>query len=202
MELQKINVKFFAEEKAPIPLTAFIDVFHSWIQATDGIYLDVADYSHMQAGPGIVLVAHRANVSIDEAGGKRGLLYSRKAPLEGSNEEKLRQVFRAALEYCRRLEEEPALKGDLKFRVDEVEIIINDRLIGPNTEETYAAIKFDLEQSLSRIYGGSATALERDADARKRLSVRIKIAVPADSASLLARLGREDDSGGRSHLRG
>jgi len=195
MELQKINVKFFAEEKAPIPLTTFIDVFHSWIQATDGIYLDVADYSHMQAGPGIVLVAHQANISIDEGGGRRGLLYSRKAPLEGSNKEKLRKVFRAALEYCRRLEEEPALKGDLKFRVDEVEIIINDRLIAPNTEETYAAIKFDLEQSLSRIYGSSAISSERDADPRKRLSVRIKTASPADSASLLARLEEEDKNG-------
>lgn len=199
MELQKINVKFFAEEKAPIPLTAFIDIFHSWIQATDGIYLDVADYSHMQAGPGIILVAHQANVSIDEAGGTRGLLYSRKAPLEGSNEEKLRKVFRAALEYCRRLEEEPALKGDLNFRVDEVEIIINDRLIAPNTEESYAAIKIDLEQSLTRIYGSSAISSERDADPRKRLSVRIKTAAPADTASLLARLEREDD-GGAVHI--
>ncbi|HEU4343539.1 MAG TPA: hypothetical protein VFU31_18470 [Candidatus Binatia bacterium] len=195
MELQKINVKFFAEEKAPIPLTAFIDIFHSWIQATDGIYLDVADYSHMQAGPGVVLVAHQANVSIDQAGGRRGLLYSRKSPLEGSNEEKLRQVFRAALEHCRRLEEEPALKGDLKFRVDEVEIIINDRRIAPNTEESYAALKVDVEQALSRIYGSPATALERDTDARKRLSVRIKTASPADSASLLARLEGEDKNG-------
>ena len=66
MELQKINVKFFTEGKAPIPLTAFIDIFHSWIQATDGMYHDVADYSHMQSGPGIVLVAEDANLSIDE----------------------------------------------------------------------------------------------------------------------------------------
>ncbi|HEY3154720.1 MAG TPA: hypothetical protein VGK65_23870, partial [Candidatus Binatia bacterium] len=62
MDLQKINVKFFAVEKEPVPLTAFIDIFHSWIQASDGIYHDVADYSHMTNGPGIVLVAHDANV--------------------------------------------------------------------------------------------------------------------------------------------
>ena len=110
MDLQKINIKFFAVEKEPLPLTAFIDIFHSWIQATDGTYHDVADYSHMKSGPGIVLVAHDANVHIDETGGRRGLLYNRKTPLPGSNREKLRVVLRAALENCRKLEHEPAIR--------------------------------------------------------------------------------------------
>jgi hypothetical protein len=43
MELQKINVKFFVAEPDKVPLTDFIDVFHGWIQATDGVYHDVAD---------------------------------------------------------------------------------------------------------------------------------------------------------------
>ena len=90
MELQKINVKVFTAEPNNIPLTDFIDIFHNWIQATDGVYLDVADYSHMQAGPGIVLVADDANVSIDETGNRRGLLYSQKGKLSGSNLEKLK----------------------------------------------------------------------------------------------------------------
>ncbi len=68
MELQKLNVKFFVEQPNAVPLTDFIEIFHWWIQATDGVYHDVADYSHMQAGPGIVLVANDANVSIDESG--------------------------------------------------------------------------------------------------------------------------------------
>src|SRR5438094_6014701 len=115
MELQKLNVKFFVEQPHAVPLTDFIDIFHGWIQATDGIYHDVADYSHMQAGPGIVLVANEPNLHIDETGGRRGLLYSRKAPLLGTNQEKLRSVFRAALENCRKLEEEPVLRGKLRF---------------------------------------------------------------------------------------
>ena len=63
MDLQKLNVKFFVEPGSTVPLTDFIDIFHSWIQATDGVYHDVADYSHMQAGPGIVLVANDANLA-------------------------------------------------------------------------------------------------------------------------------------------
>ena len=83
MDLQKINAKFFAAEPNKVPLTDFIDIFHGWIQATDGVYHDVADYSHMQAGPGIVLVADDANVSIDETGNRRGLLYSQKGNMTG-----------------------------------------------------------------------------------------------------------------------
>src|SRR5688572_7795266 len=75
MELQKLNVKLFVEQPNAIPLADFIEIFHSWIQATDGVYHDVADYSHMQAGPGIVLVAHDAHVSIDESGNRRGLVF-------------------------------------------------------------------------------------------------------------------------------
>src|SRR4029434_44257 len=128
MELQKINVKVFTAEPNDIPLTDFIDIFHTWIQATDGVYLDVADYSHMQAGPGIVLVADDANISIDETGNRRGLLYSQKSKLSGSNLEKLSAVLRSALENCHRLEEEPALRGKLSIYGNKVEALGRDRV--------------------------------------------------------------------------
>ena len=137
MDLQKLNVKFFVEAPDTVPLTDFIDIFHGWIQATDGDYHDVADYSHMQAGPGIVLVANDANVSIDETENRRGLLFSQKTPLSGSNQEKIRSVFRSALENCRKLEEEPALRGKLRFAATEAVISINDRLLGSNSEESF-----------------------------------------------------------------
>src|ERR1700751_2871613 len=125
MELQKINIKVFAAPN-DVPLTDFIDIFHGWIQATDGVYHDVADYSHMQAGPGIVLVANDANVGIEERGGPGGLPFVKKTVLAGSNQKKLCAVLRAALENCRRLEREPALNGRIKFSGDEVLISLND----------------------------------------------------------------------------
>src|SRR3954451_10624962 len=153
MELQKIAVKVFVEGPNDIPLTDFIDVFHGWIQATDGVYHDVADYSHMQAGPGIVLIANEANVSIDEADNRRGLLYSRKAHLYGSNQEKFRAVLRSALDNCRRLEGEAVLCGKLTFPANEIAITINDRLLAPNTEATFAALKPELEASICEGFG-------------------------------------------------
>src|SRR5919109_3970627 len=174
MELQKINVKFFTAEPNDPPLTDFIDLFHGWIQATDGIYHDVADYSHMKAGPGIVLVANDANLSIDETDHRRGLLFSQKARLSGSNQEKLRTVLRAALEKCRRLEAEPSLRGKLRFLGNEALISINDRLIAQNTDDAFETVKPEIESLATTLFGSSEFILERDRDPRKRLNIRTK----------------------------
>ena len=180
MDLQKLNVKVFVEQPNPVPLTDFIDVFHGWIQATDGEYHDVADYSHMQAGPGIVLVANDANVSIDETQNRRGLLFCQKAPLSGSNREKIRAVLRSALENCRKLEEEPALRGRLRFAANEAVISLNDRLIGTNSKDSFNEIKDDIAAVAQDLFGTSAVDIERDEDARQRLNVRVKTAAAVD----------------------
>ena len=190
MDLQKINVKFFSEETEPIPLALFIDIFHAWIQATDGIYHDVADYSHMQAGPGIVLVAHDAHVSIDESGNRRGLVFSQKAPLAGSNQERLRAVLRAALEYCRKLEAEPALGGKLRFAANEAVISVNDRLLGDNSPAAFDEIKGDVENVARQLFGAAPLIVDRDAESRQRLNVRVKTSAALDIAQALENLSR------------
>jgi hypothetical protein len=187
MELQKLNVKFFVEQPNPIALTDFIEIFHSWIQATDGVYHDVADYSHMQAGPGIVLVATDANVSIDESGNRRGLLFSQKAPLAGSNQDKLRAVLRAALENCRKLEAEPALRGKLRFSGNEAVMSINDRRLGENSPEAFEALKSDVEAVAKQLFGG-AVGLMRDDEGRQRLNFHIKAATSIDLQQALTNL--------------
>ena len=191
MELQKLNVKLFVEQPHAVPLSDFIDLFHGWIQATDGVYHDVADYSHMQAGPGIVLVANDANVSIDETGNRRGLLFSQKSPLSGSNRERLREVFRAALENCRRLEAEPTLRGRLRFAADEAVISVNDRRAAPNTDETYDELKAVIEPLAKQLYGDAALSVTREGDSRQRLNVRIKASSGADLQQLLNNLERD-----------
>ena len=186
MELQKIEIKFFAVELDPVPLTAFIDLFHGWIQASDGVYHDVADYSHMHQGPGIVLVAPDFYVSVDETGGRRGFLFSQKTRLEGSNQERLARVFQSALENCRRLQAEPALQRTIEFRFDEFEITLNDRLLAPNGDESYRAFKAEIEPFVSRLFGGAPASLQQESDARKRVRIRIQAMAPVE---LVAPLG-------------
>jgi hypothetical protein len=189
MVLQKIAVKVFAETANEIPLTEFIDIFHSWIQASDGVYHDVADYSHMQEGAGIVLVAKDANVSIDETGHRRGLLYNHKAHLNGSNHQKIHKVFRLAFENCRRLEQEPSLQGKLKFSKDELVFFVNDRLIAPNTKETLEALKPDLEGAVRGLVGDASFTLEHNPDRRHRFSVTVRASKPLQLDKLSADAG-------------
>ena len=188
MELQKLGVKFFVEQPNAVPLTDFIEIFHGWIQATDGIYHDVADYSHMQSGPGVILVANDANLHIDETGGRRGLLYSRKAPLSGTNQEKLRTVFRLALENCRKLEQEPALRGKLRFTTNEAAISLNDRLLGSNTEESFQELKREVGPFAKQLFGDAEVSFERDEDPRQRLNVLLRTSAAVDLRKTLDRL--------------
>lgn len=184
MDLQKLAVKFFIEQPDAIPLTEFIDVFHGWIQATDGAYHDVADYSHMQAGPGIVLIANDANLSIDETENRRGLLYASKGKLDGSNQEKLRTVLRAALANCRKLEDEPALRGKLRFSRKELAVSVNDRAVAINSREAFEELKADLAPVTREFFGDAEVEFSRNDDPRRRLSVRIASSALIDAERL------------------
>jgi hypothetical protein len=181
-------VKFFAADGCGVALDSFVGVFNSWIQGAEGEYYDLADYGHVPAGPGVVLVADEANISIDNNGDRLGLLYNRKRPLDGTNRERLAASMAAALGYCRRLEEEPALDGRIHFRGDEALIIVNDRLLAPNSEETFSILKPELEALAKRLYGGAPVVIEREQDPRKRFAVRIKAAGPFSIKTLLESL--------------
>src|SRR5665213_247713 len=104
MQLQHVNVKLLLQNSADAGLEPLIPVFHSWIenQNGDGLLIDVADYSHVPSGPGVVLIGHEGNFSVDNADNRLGVRYNRKAILEGGNQEKLSQATRAVLNGCLR----------------------------------------------------------------------------------------------------
>lgn len=193
MDLQKINVKFFVGSSGGICLTDFIDILNSWIQGSSGDYYDVANYSHMRAGPGIVLISHEANISMDYTGNRLGLLYNRKQPLGGSNAEKLQYSFKTALEFCRRVEKEPALKGKIRFQGHEALFLVNDRLLAPNREETFRAVTPEIEAVARSLYGGAEFTVDHYGDPRQRFSVVIKTPCAFDVETLLKNLGNRGE---------
>lgn len=202
MDLQKINVKFFVEGPGAVSPEAFVLLFNGWIQAADGEYYDIADYAHVEDGPGIVLIAHEANIAMDNTGSRWGLLYSRKQPLPGNNGEKLQRVLKAALENCRRIEETPALEGKVKFRAGEALLLVNDRLSAPNSEATFNALKADVEAAAHALYGSADFVLERESnDSRRRFGVRIKAAGHFNVKTLLANLDQANGNGNRRPVR-
>src|ERR1700726_3862245 len=130
MQLQHVNVKLLLQSPEDASLEPLIPVFHSWIENQNGheLLIDVADYTHVPAGPGIVLIGHEGNYSVDNTGNRLGVRYNRKAAVDGGNQEPLAQAARSALSACQRLEEEPRLNGKFRFNGQEIEIFVNDRL--------------------------------------------------------------------------
>jgi len=156
MEAYRLAVKFFIQDPSKVELEEFVPEFHRWIQSRaldDHLLIDVGDYKHVHEGPGIVLVSHEANIYADLGGGRLGLLYVRKQPLPGFFADRLRAVFKYALQSAALLEDKQSLQGRVQFRTDELIFRINDRLHAPNAQETFDRIKPDLEAFLRHLYG-------------------------------------------------
>jgi len=187
MELQHVNVKLLVKDPEGLDLEPLIPVFHNWIQdqVFDERLLDVADYRHVHHGPGVVLIGHEGDYSVDNTDGRLGVRYNRKTPLDGSNEDRLKQAARAVLNACQRLEAEPSLNGKLRFNGHDIEMFINDRLVAPNREETRKELDSDFKNIAQALFGGNAYSLSYDTDPRKLLTVFLKTQQSFTAAELL-----------------
>jgi hypothetical protein len=176
-EIQHVNVKLFAEPPAQVNWPDIIPVFHRWIQreSLPETLIDVADYAHVPAGPGILLVAHEAFYSVDNRANALGFLYNRRTALPGTTQEKLRQAYDSAVAGARLLENEPEFKGTLRFDPRNIEVFVNDRLLAPNTEETWDELKPELEGFFSEAFG-AAPSMQWDSNARGLFRVRVQSA--------------------------
>jgi hypothetical protein len=190
MEMQHVNVKLLVRNPEEVDLEPLIPVFHGWIQnqVGEGLLLDIADYRHVDAGPGVVLIGHEGDYSVDNADHRLGVRYNRKAPVDGSNLDRLKQAARAALTACQRLEAESRLGGKLRFNGQEMEIFINDRLLAPNSSTTRQAFESDFEIFLKQLFRGRNFSTEYGSDPRKLFTVSVKTAQPFRVADLLENL--------------
>lgn len=171
--MQHVNIKLFAEQPYPKEIAAVIPIYHRWIQqkSLPGTLIDVADYAHVPNGPGVLLIAHEFDIGLDEGGGRLGLLYNRKLPSAESGVEALRVAYRFASDVAKRIEAEPEFAGQLRFRNDEIQLTLNDRLLYPNTGETAEALREDFDTFLSEVFGSAPSLVEHNPDPRARFSV-------------------------------
>lgn len=186
MELQHVNVKIFVDGQFPVDPERFVPVFHRWVQeqAADTVLIDVADYTHVPDGPGVMLIGLEADSSIDNTDGRWGLLYNRKGACDGSNADRIHAALRQAADACLRLEQEFSADG-LKFSRTEFDVIINDRALAPNTSETWEAARPDLEEALRSALGNDFS-LAPHSDPRSRFGVSVHCSQPCDLARLAA----------------
>ncbi|HEX3358440.1 MAG TPA: hypothetical protein VHS31_15815 [Tepidisphaeraceae bacterium] len=187
MDSSKLQVKFYLNDNAKVKLADVAPVFHSWIQThamAEHMLIDVADYTHVPDGPGMLLVSDEANIYLDQFDGRLGLTYSRKRPIEGTLAERLKTVIRYATQACALLEASPILDG-AKFKTNEATFKINDRLAATNTAATFAKVRPELEKAAQTIFGAGVT-LEHKGNEKQLFEVGIKSA----NAPTLAALAR------------
>ncbi len=189
MNIQHINLKIYLENPETVHLADYAAIFNTWIQSQrlEELLIDVADYLHVHNGPGIMLIGHEADYSLDHRSGRLGLLYNRKAQLDGTTQEKLAQATRALLIAAQILEKE----NGLKFNGSEVQVIVNDRLLVPNTTESFIAVEPDLKSFFNLLYEGVGYSLTHNNNPRERFTVNVKTPSTFDVDSLLKNLAVE-----------
>ena len=190
MDLHKFGIKFFATHGERLEILKLIPVYHRWIQqgALQDLLIDVADYSHVPAGPGVMLIAHEGNYALDESGHQRGVLYYSKQRLRGELAERMAHVAGRALEAAQLMTEAQELEGAVSISGDRLQFFANDRLTAPNTEAAYRELEPALQAFLQRLFAGAAYTLQRESDPGERLSVHVQAQRAVPLPTLLERL--------------
>jgi len=181
-DVVKLDLKVLAAPGATVETEEFIPVFHRWIteRVLPELLIDVADYSHVHEGPGVLLVGHDAIYSFDEGRGETGLLYSRRREtspgLAGIDTlgQRLLSVLDSAFRACRLIEEEPGLEGRITFDRHRLELPLNDRR-APSDDGAAAALQTAFEQALATAgvsVEGRPVAAVRVGEPRERLTLR------------------------------
>lgn len=176
----RLAVKFFTTEGTTVDLAQTVTVFQWWIQShtVEGLLIDVTDYKHVPNGPGVILIGHEGDYSLDQKSGQTGLLYTLKRDETTSDfASQLTVSLRRALEAVRRLGKDRTLKKP-QFETTQFELRILDRLQAPNTSEGLALVQNAVEEVLHtlglELAGLEATSLT---NARDVLTLKVSLAV-------------------------
>jgi hypothetical protein len=190
MNIQKINVKLFTDAPAEPDLTPFLAIFSRWREdrADPAGWVDLADYAHVPRGPGVMLIGHQGNLSADLADPGPGLLWCNRNSLEGPLEDRLREVFRRSVVYFARLRAEAGYPPDLEPRPGFWEVTVNDRLMGPNTEETDRGVRPVVDGLGARLFGSGGYTLLGPPEAPARYSLTLHSDAAGSLAEVAAKL--------------
>ena len=178
--LRRVCVKLYAAEPN-LPDATFVPIFHEWIRdrAIDALLLDVADYTHVPDGPGVMLIAHDVSYALDRSDGRFGLLAQRRRPLADDATDAadaIHATIERALVVAGRLETDARLAGHLLFDRTNVRVEANDRLNAPNTDEAFSALKPLVVAAASRAFAGQPVRVDQTtADSRARLAFDVTL---------------------------
>lgn len=190
---QRLALKLHARSPklAHADLEACVALFHRYIQQQrlPGLLLDVADYAHVQDGPGVILIGHDVDYGVDLGAGRAGLLVTRKRNRELALAELLRDTLRMAFAAAAALEADAPRA--LALDTGSLEIRVPDRLALRNDAEGATALERAARPLLAQVYGAAPLTLSHRsaADPRALLSLAVEAKGAGAAGELLAALG-------------
>lgn len=188
-DVHRIAVKLPLADPDALDPDALIPAFHGWIRdggVADGLLIDVADYKHVPDGPGIMLIGHEWDRSVDYGYGVAGVMSVAKRGLDGDLASRIRAVAADAYRTAATLASGEWVGPSAAVRTDELEILLLDRLNAPNTPETLAAAAPVIAEALAPL--GEVGAPEQLGDARRPFRVRLTLGSGATASELAASL--------------
>ncbi len=189
---KRLSVKFFTA--ADISLEKVVPVFQRWIQrqAVAGLLIDVADYQHVQNGPGVILIGDEGDYAIDLNGGRAGMLYLRKRQMPATLQAALVLAFRLNIAASLALQTESSLgKPEMDYSCAHITFL--DRLNTPNSLETFAALQAEVETFAAALYAADSVEVELvQSDSREPLTIQIKTPATVSGETLLERLDKTE----------
>lgn len=175
-ELQRMSIKLFTNETTTVELQEFIPIFHQWIQENrirEHLLIDVADYSHVHNGPGILLITQEGNFSMDQSNGRLGLLYQRKQKLKGNLQSRILNCIQIASFVSHLLEDDENIKSKLQFNRNEFQFIANDRLLVPNTIDYSNSILTQLKAVSTPLFETENIKMTPNSNTKECLAVSV-----------------------------
>lgn len=173
---KRLAIKFNLKQSPTFESKAIVPIFQRWIQehAVEGLLIDVTNYSHVQDGPGVILIADEADYGYDLSNGEVGLRYTRKRFLPDTLQDAIYLVMRLALVASQRLEDEESLEG-VAFDYASAEIGFLDRQHYQNIPAVFQAVQGELTDLLSELYGTDVTVSQTYDDPREVFSVSYSV---------------------------
>ena len=79
----------------------------------------------------------------------------------------------------------------MHFAANEAMVLLNDRLLGSNSQECFDEFQGELEAIAKLLYGDAEVSFERDGDPRQRLNLRLKTSTAVELRQALENLQRD-----------
>ncbi len=162
---------------------SIVPVFHRWIRedAVPGLLIDVADYKHVVAGPGIILIGHDVDYALDMSHGRAGFLTRRKRLAGGTVAENLQSALDWAIMAAQQFQQDTGLA----LHGDDIEITFPDRLHAPNNEATFAIFREEALTAWQNMHLDATVVWHKGAaDERRPLVIQATIPGAATLAAL------------------